>query len=146
MPTFSYVRITKNPKILFMNAIQRLWSTLPFVIALAVLIFLGWSASLGLDYPYDGIVQSDPYGVIQVIDPAGPTAGLLKIGDQIVSIDGVPWNEARPLYANNQVGDVVNLVVLEDGEQIFVEFQLVEHFLPWLPARLPDWQLITMSS
>jgi two-component system phosphate regulon sensor histidine kinase PhoR len=119
-----------------MNAIQRLWSTLPFVIALAVLIFLGWSASLALDYPYDGVIRYDPYGVVQDIDPAGPTAQLLQVEDQVILIDGVLWNEARPLYSQNQAGDKVQFDVLRGAERITVSFFLVEPSLEELITRL----------
>jgi hypothetical protein len=119
-----------------MNALQRIWSTIPFLIALAVLVFLGWSASLALDYPYDGVLYYDPYGTLIEIDPYGPTEGVLYAGDVIKSINGVDWNEARPLYTGKAPGDQVQLIIQRSDSTLPVQFYLASPTFEELFSRL----------
>ena len=41
---------------------QRWWISFPFLIALAVLVFLVWSVFEVFAYPYDGLLTIDPTG------------------------------------------------------------------------------------
>ena len=107
-----------------MKVSQRWWISLPFLIALAVLVFLGWSASQGVAYPHDGINMMDPTGIIRELDPSGPTDELLQVGDKILFIDGKTVQEAQPLYGNKRPGDLVDLIVLRDGVTEGITFRL----------------------
>jgi hypothetical protein len=108
-----------------MSTAQRLWSTFPFLIALAVLIFLIWSAVLALGYPYDGVIWYDSYGSIQEIDPLGENQDLLRVGDKIISINGVLWIEARPLYPGLSAGDSALLLIQREESKIPITISLV---------------------
>lgn len=108
-----------------MKTSQRWWISLPFLLALVVLVFLGWSTSLALVYPYDGIPFLDPTGLIREIDFLGPAFDILQEGDIIMSVDGVPMIEAQPLYGNKRPGDSADLIVQRDGELIPVSISLV---------------------
>jgi two-component system NtrC family sensor kinase len=119
-----------------MNALQRIWSTIPFLIALAVLVFLGWSASLALDYPYDGVIRYDPYGTVIEIDLYGPVYDILYEGDVVLSIDGINWNEARPLYSGKQSGDKVELYIQRSETELPVDFFLATPTIEELITRL----------
>ncbi len=69
---------------------QRWLLSFPFVLALLVLVFLGWTAYIALIFPDDGIIDLLPNGSISEIDPLGPSFKYLQKGDLIISVDGVP--------------------------------------------------------
>jgi len=92
--------------------------------ALVVLIYMGWSTSTALSYPYDGIISLHPTGLVREINPNGPTAGILQEGDIILSIDGIPMAEAWPLYGDKRAGDWAELIVQRNGESVTVTIQL----------------------
>jgi PAS domain S-box-containing protein len=124
-----YVKINfvRNPEqTLFFNVPQRWKISLPFILALASIIFLIWSGFYDLQHPHDGIVNLDPSGVIREIDPSGPTYEKLIVGDIIVSIDSVSVNDALPLYFGKKPGDEVELVVDREGELTRIQFRLAE--------------------
>jgi len=98
---------------------------LPFLFALAVIIFLGWSVSLAWIYPYDGIPNYEPTGLIIEIDALGPNSEALQEGDIILSVDRVPMVEARPLYGNKRPGDIANLIIQRGGTDFSVPITLV---------------------
>ncbi len=75
---------------------QRWWISFPFLIALAVLVFLVWSVFQALAYPYDGIILIDPNGLVKEIDASGPTSKVLGDGDRVLSIDGVSGYRGIP--------------------------------------------------
>ncbi len=84
-----------------MSTAQRLWSTFPFLIALAVLIFLIWSAFLAIDYPYDGLIWFGPFGEILDLDPSSISSQELMVGDQIISVNSIPSGKhvlCTPVY------------------------------------------------
>lgn len=94
---------------------QRWWISFPFLIALAVLVFLVWSVFQALAYPYDGIILIDPNGLVKEIDAGGPTSEVLGDGDRVLSIDGVPVTEAFPFYVTKSAGQRVHFDVQRDG-------------------------------
>ncbi|MCK4976032.1 MAG: hypothetical protein KAS36_03795, partial [Anaerolineales bacterium] len=98
---------------------------MPFLFALVVLVFLGWSVSLALVYPYGGITDYDNTGLIIEIDSLAPNFAVLQEGDLILSIDGVPMIEARPIYGNKRPGDTAHLMIQRDGNMITVPIRLV---------------------
>ena len=108
-----------------MKASQRWWISLPFLFGLIVLVFLGWNVSLALVYPYDGIPNLDPTGLIIEIDPLGPNNEILQVGDIIQSVDGISLVEARPLYGNKRPGDSAHLTIQRAGNTVQAYIKLV---------------------
>lgn len=106
-----------------MKVSHRWWISLPFMVALGVLVFLAWSASQELAYPYDGILMLDPKGIIKELDSSGPTNSILREGDDILFVDGKTIEKAQPLYGDKRPGDSVNLVALREGgiEEITIQ-------------------------
>jgi two-component system phosphate regulon sensor histidine kinase PhoR len=119
-----------------MNAFQRLWSSIPFVLALAVLLYLGWSASLALSYPYDGVLRYSASGTIIEIDPSEPAYNILQEGDILLFVDGVPWLETQAPYAGKEAGDDTLLTVDRAGVQIPLTIQLADASFDELMTRL----------
>jgi len=107
-------------------ASQSWWKSAPFVFALAVLLFIVWTTSLLVVYPYDGIGGSDVNGSIKDISPSGPSANKLEEGDIILSIDGKPWRSDIVTYNGKRAGDQVQFVVRRDGENKKVTITLGE--------------------
>lgn len=90
---------------------QRWWISFPFLLALAVLLFLGWGVTQSLAYPYDGILNVSPIGIIREIDSVGPSFDVLRLNDIVIAVDGVPFNEAFPFYPGKHAGDSATLVI-----------------------------------
>ena len=84
---------------------QRWWSSFPFLLALVSLVFLGWSAYLAFSYPHDGILNFTQAGQIRVLDNFGKDINQFQDDDRIVSVAGVPFREAIPLYAGLHAED-----------------------------------------
>lgn len=114
---------------------QRWGRFIPFVFALIVLFSLIWNISININYPHDGIsnLQSDGR-IIQLED--GPAYYYLKPGDIILEIEGIPFTRALPLYNHVKAGDRVHFLIDRQGEQIFIEFQLVKPDLYEIIRRL----------
>lgn len=110
--------------------VQRLRSGSPFVLALAVLVFIIWSGWQALAYPYDGIVRYTSSGIIQEINPRGPSSSILQVGDQVIYIDGVNFSEAFPFYREKHAGDNVSLLIKRGEATVMGSFTLV-HAPPW---------------
>lgn len=90
---------------------QRLRNSIPFVLALLVLFFIGWSLMLVWIYPDDGIRILTPTGMIDSIDINGPSFSKLFVGDKILAVEGVPLSEAVPFYIGKQGGDQIHYLV-----------------------------------
>ncbi len=114
------------PQILEKYTSRRWWVSIPFIIALAVLGFILWIAMRVIIYPHDGIVDIHPTGRIGALDPSGPTADKLQVDDVIVSVDGVPWDEALYFDVGKRGGDTVFLVVDRQGASVPVAITLVD--------------------
>jgi len=115
----------RNPEqTIFLNVPQRWRISIPFILAVATIIFILWGIYIDLQYPDDGIVDLHPSGLIREVDPSGPSYDTLFEGDIIVSIDGVPLNEALPKYSGKKPGDPVQMVVNRDGQYKTISFYL----------------------
>ena len=114
---------------------QRWWLSFPFIGALAVLVLLFWGASLAFTYPYDGLYVYNLAGEF-LLDPESPAAQVLKDGDVIKYIDGVPLIEAVPFYPKKRAGDAVNLDVERGGRNVELTFELANPSLMELSDRL----------
>ncbi len=99
--------------------------SIPFLLALIVLICLVWNVSINITYPYDGIGNSQSDGTITQIYPTGPAFNHLVLGDKILSIDNVPLAEAFPYYNNKQAGDIIHFIVNRQGQNTPVDITLV---------------------
>ncbi len=119
-----------------MNALQRLWSSIPFVIALGVLGYLVWSASLALSYPYDGLYRLSVSGTIKEVDPDGPAHGVLQEDDTILTVDGISWFKSQALYTGKHPGELSNLVIERAGIRIPLSIKLGEPSFEELMTRL----------
>ncbi len=104
----------------------RLWRSFPFVLALISLVFIGWSAYFAFTYPHDGILSASSTGVIRELDSFGREANQLKVGDIIVSVDGVPFQGAGYNYENKKVGDTAEFVINRKGALNTLTVHLVE--------------------
>jgi two-component system NtrC family sensor kinase len=100
--------------------------SLPFVIAVASLIYVGWAGARGLTYPHDGITGMHGTGLINEMDSFGPASDQIHVGDILISVDGVPVQEAMPFYPNKRSGDEVNFVIERNKELIPVTITLID--------------------
>jgi hypothetical protein len=114
------------PQLLEKYTSRRWWFSLPFIIALAVLGFILWIAMRVIIYPHDGIVEIHPTGRIGALDSSGPTADKLQVDDVIISVDGVPWDQALYFHVGKRGGDTVFLVVDRQGASVLVAITLVD--------------------
>ena len=105
---------------------RRWWSSFPFLLALVSLVFLGWSAYLGFTYSHDGILNFTQSGQITELDNFGKDINQFQDGDRILSVEGVPFREAIPLYAGLHAGDEVEFIVDRKGELISLTVRLVD--------------------
>jgi len=67
---------------------------------------------------------------VQTVDDAGPSAGVIDVGDVITSLGGDPTPDAYTLVAlvrSHQVGETVPVVVTRGGETLDLEVVLAEN-------------------
>jgi PAS domain S-box-containing protein len=119
-----------------MKASQRWLIIFPYVLALVVVVFLGWSFLRVLAYPDDGIRWTQVSGLITQISPNSPVVGVLRVDDLIVYVDGVPTEQAAPFYANKHAGDEVNFIINRNGQLLPVTIRLVNPPLIEILGRL----------
>ena len=105
---------------------QRWWTSFPLILALAFLLFILYSITLILTIPHDGIESVSPTGVIQELDRIGVDAGLLKVGDRILMIDGVQYDKLFSFYPGKKAGDKALVIVDRAGERIASEISLIK--------------------
>jgi len=86
--------------------------------------------------PYMGIMfrpvkQEDMdnyvYGIaayVKEIVPDSPAAGILKVGDIILSMDGklVKWRLLATWVKSKKIGDTANFIILRDGMEVPITF------------------------
>jgi PAS domain S-box-containing protein len=104
----------------------RLWRSFPFALALISLVLIGWSAYFAFTYPHDGILSTNSTGVITELDSFGREANQLNVGDIIVSVDGVPFQNAGYIYENKQAGDAAEFIINRKGAINTLTVHLVE--------------------
>ena len=80
---------------------------------------------MAFTYPHDGILSYSPSGVIRELDSFGLYDNQLRVGDRIVSVDGVPLQDAVPFYFNKHPGDTASFVVVRNGEAITLPVKLI---------------------
>jgi len=89
----------------------RLRTASPFALALAALALLFYAAAFQTRLPYDGLDWTPITGEVLLVDPEGPAAGSIFVGDEILSVQGVPGAQATHLYSRFQTGEHVRLLV-----------------------------------
>ncbi len=116
---------------------KRWWVSIPFVVAVGVLILLIWTGYGASNYPNDGIRSiHQPTGRVDEIYPNGPSSNLLEDGDIIQSVDGVPWEVAQLTYTGRRAGDEVHFIVDRKGATIHVTIELADPPLSNVLLRL----------
>jgi PAS domain S-box-containing protein len=105
---------------------QRFRNSIPFLLALLILFFIGWSFRLVWIYPDDGIRILTPTGMIDSIDVSGPSYSKLIIGDKIIAVDGVPLSEAVPFYVGKESGDQIHYLVLRNNQTQTIVIELAK--------------------
>jgi len=110
---------------------HRLRNSFPFLLAAATLLLLGWAARLHILLGFDGIEWDPLSWEVLAVDPAGPTYGLLRPGDLILYIQGVPAQLAPPLFSQHSPGDTLTYLIRRAQSELTVDVVLAE-----LPARV----------
>jgi two-component system phosphate regulon sensor histidine kinase PhoR len=105
---------------------QRWWRSFPFILALISLTFIGLSAYWVFAYPHDGIISISASGEIGGLDSYGRDENQLMVGDQIYSVDGVPYRDAVRIYEGKQAGDSVDFIVIRNGSQVSLTVELIK--------------------
>lgn len=103
---------------------RRWWINFPYLLALITLFYIGWAGWTVARYPYDGIQGFHPTGLVSMIDPNYPSQNTLQQGDLILTVDGVPFREAIPLYSKKHIGDTVTFSVLRNNETLTKQIAL----------------------
>ena len=93
------------------------------LVAMLNLGFILWSLRFSIQRPDAGATWSYNNGRVLQIDPDGPAAGRLQVGDRILAVDGLSIREARGFPGRN-VGDELNLEVLRGGSSLPVVLRL----------------------
>lgn len=112
--------------------LKRWWNNSPFILALATFLLLGWTIWLILHWPYDGVEQVSHSFAIEILNPAGPSARVLRAGDVIVSVNGRVPDEVKYVYANLHPGDVAHFVVRRDDLPFQADVRLELPPVPYL--------------
>jgi len=95
---------------------QAWWKSFPFLLALLVLVFMGWVTARVVVYPDDGISSFNESGVIEGIRESGPADGLLQIHDRIIEIDGKKWEQVLASYEDVSGGEEVVYKIQREGQ------------------------------
>jgi len=116
----------------------RVWLyLLPFYLALASLALMMVAAISIWKPPHDGLNWSPTTYEVTDVDQAGPAADAgFQPGDVIVELDGVPIEEAYPLYEGKRAGDTATFSVLRDGRPLKIEVTLEKPSARAMASRL----------
>ncbi|MGH2619925.1 MAG: ATP-binding protein [Anaerolineales bacterium] len=74
------------------------------------------------------------------VDPFAPAAESFRVGDRIVSVEGVPANLAPPIYANLGPGDTVHYLIARDESDFGVALPMTT-----LPPRVAIQFLVPLA-
>jgi PAS domain S-box-containing protein len=112
--------------VLTLQTTMRWRISFPFLIAIVSLIYGVWVGVKGLTYPHDGIQSIHATGLINEIDSSSPAYDELKVGDVVISVDGVSMKEALPFYPDKRSGDQVQFLVNRNGRSIPLTIRLID--------------------
>jgi two-component system, NtrC family, sensor kinase len=98
----------------------------PFILALAILVFMAWTVWLLVKFPDDGIETVEKNGYVAAISPVGTAYGKLEVGDVIIMVEGVSWEKLHLYYPglNKSPGDSVEFTVKRQDEILPVTIYL----------------------
>lgn len=111
--------------------IKRTFLILPYLFSFGILLILFWACYLAIQHPDGGIYWSSSTGIISNVDPNGPAAGHLHVGDRIFQINGGPIHAARDL-PGTRPGDAVVFSIIRNGTPLTYSIQL----------QTPSWWVI----
>ena len=117
-------------------ALARLRIVFPFILASTSLALLAWTASLQVRRGYDGLELHPLSGMVLSVDPRGPTAGLLRVGDLVPRVQGVPTLMAPPLFSELFPGDEVMFTILQNGSEFSTSITMTSPPVRVLAQRL----------
>lgn len=87
-----------------------------FAVTAAILVFLAWAGRAITQWPDAGIRDADEHtGRIEALDPASPAAAILRMGDVILTIEGLPPSRAMRALAGLRPGGTAHLTVVRSG-------------------------------
>lgn len=95
----------------------------PLLLALFIFVVLIWTGVILFRQPYSGLAWSFTTGIVSDVDPQGPAENLLKVGDQILAIDGIDVYQARD-FPGREAGTPVTLTIKRDTNLIQVTLRL----------------------
>ncbi|MFN8007806.1 MAG: PDZ domain-containing protein [Terriglobia bacterium] len=98
-----------------------------------VALILSWTAMRGIStIPYSGYRMSSDYRVVQLRSGGPASFAGLKLGDQIIEINGIPTQRLYQLLrqAEPKPGDTIHLKVLRNGAELNIAYQAIP-----LPTR-----------
>lgn len=121
-------------------ALARLRIVFPFVLASASLALLVWAASLQVRRGYDGTEWHPLTGQVLSVDPRGPAAEQLLLGDEILTMQGLPAALAPPLFSKLLPGAEVSLAIRRDGSEFNLSFTMASP-----PSRVLAQRLVPLT-
>jgi signal transduction histidine kinase len=98
---------------------------LPFILIIAfasLLIYATWHL---IHLPYDGMDWSRINGLVRSVEPDSPAFNMVRPGDVILQIEGVPSSRSAEVYATLHSGDDIHLSILRNGQVIQKELHLI---------------------
>ncbi len=107
-----------------------------FLLGLFNLVSIVWGVIEVFQAPYDGLSVIAWSGIVEYVDPVGPTADLVFVGDIVQEIEIDVKNNGLSLYDAKEIGDEVQLTILRNGRNIGVNFFLTRDPLPVLFTSL----------
>lgn len=114
---------------------QRTFSlTMLNLVAASTLTLFGWGSLLLLQHPEAGMTWSLSDGQVYNVDPEGPAAKLVQLGDIVKSIDNIPVAQARFL-AGRQIGEVARFQIESNGSVQLIPIRLVRAAPEFLVLR-----------
>ena len=121
-------------------ALARLRIVFPFLLASASLALLVWAALLQLRRGYDGAEWHPLTGEVLSVDPRGPSAGRLQVGDLILRMQDIPAALAPPLFSELFPGDEVRLAIRRDGSERSISLTMASP-----PGRVLAQRLVPLT-
>jgi signal transduction histidine kinase len=105
------------------NPVARITRYVPYLLGVGSLFLIFWAGIVVAAHPNIGFDWSYTTGVVFEIDPLGPAAGLFRVGDRILTIDGLTTYEARRL-PGYRASQSVAFVIEREGEVLPVSLEL----------------------
>jgi hypothetical protein len=105
---------------------KRIGSVLPFLIGITFFTLIIYSSWYICHLPSDGMDWSRIDGIIQTVFPTGPAADIIKPGDILLDIDGLPTSQSPTIYSRKGPGEVISLTIQRDKQILNYKLTLSE--------------------